>query len=805
MEEFIKTYAERLQNYKKNVFTLKNSTEFLLKLCERGDIQKMESELSKCLITNYNGKDLDERKTFISNFVENYKKFSDENKLIRLEVEDNKKETKIDKSAVWSGQVQYTNPQSVAKSKNLKDDFTLQPKFKVKNKEEEFPTLENFELIQRKKNYEVLTHHYANKIEKGVKICFCMSMRHPLVGNCTNCGRIQCLQEGDKECIVCGTEIIKKDEYMKMCTEDKDMKKAFTHKEKLLKFQADFYSKLQIIDDFTDWYEIANNTWINKEQREVAKKRDEDLDKRRDDQEFSYNINFKTCEIEQVYNTVNESQVREEVTNFLMNDIRKNKEKGERQLTNSLIMKNLNTTSNSSSYTPNATMNCRNQFQETLENYNQLIKKNYQENIKSLSKKIELNGNDKIGDELALYTKNLLHNIELSEENDNFPINSDDGMCLSMHQPWASLLIEGFKRFEGRDWDTEYRGILWIHATSKKPEEELIDAIEAECVELYKNCQNMPQFPKKYPVSALLGCVDLVDCVKKETYQKLIPHEFREKAESSHLFVCKNPKKLEIPHKMPGQPKLYKLDKDIVERSHEKLIKVNTFWWPTPGLKVNLIDIPFNQILKPESKILQSKSKSNLQPKLKIINNVFSSDKVATNSFILIQNFITRERKENLLSFIESFKKEMTLHYNYIDVPYIHYGLTKKLIPDENLPIIFSDLIKELILFFRDEKKIKINLNLKDITVEYIDWYGIQNFRENQDKSIKLFIGNPLIMSILNDVTDLEGKSIKLECGDIFYISNKYLYSISQVLYDTTYTKYTKLKQGTIVISFNFN
>lgn len=39
--------------------------------------------------------------------------------------------------------------------------------------------------------------------------------------------------------------------------------------------------------------------------------------------------------------------------------------------------------------------------------------------------------------------------------------------CLSMHQPWASLLVHGIKRIEGRDWKTDFRGRLWIHATKK--------------------------------------------------------------------------------------------------------------------------------------------------------------------------------------------------------------------------------------------------------------------------------------------------------------------------------------------------
>ncbi len=54
----------------------------------------------------------------------------------------------------------------------------------------------------------------------------------------------------------------------------------------------------------------------------------------------------------------------------------------------------------------------------------------------------------------------------------------DEGMCLSMHQPWASLLIKGIKKHEGRTWYTPHRGRLWIHAASKQPTEEEIKETE---------------------------------------------------------------------------------------------------------------------------------------------------------------------------------------------------------------------------------------------------------------------------------------------------------------------------------------
>lgn len=36
--------------------------------------------------------------------------------------------------------------------------------------------------------------------------------------------------------------------------------------------------------------------------------------------------------------------------------------------------------------------------------------------------------------------------------------------ALTVHQPWAGLIIRGSKDIENRQWATRYRGRLWIHA-----------------------------------------------------------------------------------------------------------------------------------------------------------------------------------------------------------------------------------------------------------------------------------------------------------------------------------------------------
>lgn len=39
--------------------------------------------------------------------------------------------------------------------------------------------------------------------------------------------------------------------------------------------------------------------------------------------------------------------------------------------------------------------------------------------------------------------------------------------CLSLWQPWASLVVRGMKRCETRSWPTPYRGPIVIHAAKK--------------------------------------------------------------------------------------------------------------------------------------------------------------------------------------------------------------------------------------------------------------------------------------------------------------------------------------------------
>lgn len=70
---------------------------------------------------------------------------------------------------------------------------------------------------------------------------------------------------------------------------------------------------------------------------------------------------------------------------------------------------------------------------------------------------------------------------------------------LSIRQPWASLIINGYKSYEFRSWKTKFRGRVLIHA-SKDVETEYLSRFESLGLE--------------YPTSAIIGSVMVTDCVE---------------------------------------------------------------------------------------------------------------------------------------------------------------------------------------------------------------------------------------------------------------------------------------------------
>nr|XP_043629036.1 activating signal cointegrator 1 [Erigeron canadensis] len=149
--------------------------------------------------------------------------------------------------------------------------------------------------------------------------------------------------------------------------------------------------------------------------------------------------------------------------------------------------------------------------------------------------------------------------------------------CLTMHQPWASLLVYGIKRIEGRSWPSPITGRLWIHAAGKVPDPETIKAME----DFYKQIYALDgvtdlKFPEHYPVSKLLGCVEVVGCVKGEELASWedVPQGVRLESLTAFCWLCEQPQKLVVPFEMRGYQGVYNLERKFLEGARRGLKSV---------------------------------------------------------------------------------------------------------------------------------------------------------------------------------------------------------------------------------------
>lgn len=82
--------------------------------------------------------------------------------------------------------------------------------------------------------------------------------------------------------------------------------------------------------------------------------------------------------------------------------------------------------------------------------------------------------------------------------------------ALSIRQPWASLIVEGFKDIENRNWPTRFRGRFWVHA-GKSPDIDAMDALGAG----RHPVTGEPFDPGALPMAfgGIIGMAEITDCV----------------------------------------------------------------------------------------------------------------------------------------------------------------------------------------------------------------------------------------------------------------------------------------------------
>lgn len=81
---------------------------------------------------------------------------------------------------------------------------------------------------------------------------------------------------------------------------------------------------------------------------------------------------------------------------------------------------------------------------------------------------------------------------------------------LSVRQPWAWVIVNGFKDVENRNWKSDYRGELYIHA-SKKFDSGAVDFLRAIVSVVFG--RDLPPIAQHYDKGGIVGKVNMVDCV----------------------------------------------------------------------------------------------------------------------------------------------------------------------------------------------------------------------------------------------------------------------------------------------------
>lgn len=123
---------------------------------------------------------------------------------------------------------------------------------------------------------------------------------------------------------------------------------------------------------------------------------------------------------------------------------------------------------------------------------------------------------------------------------------------LTLKQPWASLVANGYKEFEFRSWKTNYRGYLLIHAGC---------GVDKEWLDKVKD------FNLDFPKKRILCIVKLEDCILiDDSFNKMINNKderiYGRKERTGYAWKLKLVKNIDSKKEVKGQLGLWNYDVD---------------------------------------------------------------------------------------------------------------------------------------------------------------------------------------------------------------------------------------------------
>lgn len=84
--------------------------------------------------------------------------------------------------------------------------------------------------------------------------------------------------------------------------------------------------------------------------------------------------------------------------------------------------------------------------------------------------------------------------------------------AITIKQPWASLIVHGIKDIENRNWRTNHRGRVLIHAAGSHGRKFSVDLTDAQTKAAFATIAGETMFGNM-PFGSIIGSVEIVDCV----------------------------------------------------------------------------------------------------------------------------------------------------------------------------------------------------------------------------------------------------------------------------------------------------
>ncbi|KAI4879581.1 hypothetical protein NFI96_026535 [Prochilodus magdalenae] len=394
----------------------------------------------------------------------------------------------------------------------------------------------------------------------GRHSCDCLAQKHKLVNNCMTCGRIVCEQEGSGPCFFCDSLVCTKEEQEILQRDsnksqklrkklmgdrigsegsDRDflphqearikagLEKAVQHKDKLLEFDKNSVRRTQVLDDESDYFSTDSNQWLSPAERQVLRKRDEELRELRHASRKDRKITLDFAG----------RRVLEEGEN-LTQYYNKFDETVKAINTGSLVQ------------TPKSSGSAGRQHLRELVNPNIL---------QAAPQWVDVGGEAPRKPQVKTAgTEQKAERSRLRLQDKELQEMTDGGWCLSMHQPWASLLVYGIKRTDQAVLFLQHAFIWSAVIADLQFDESLADLGHSHKYILCRTQESIFSYLVYGSGLYLNACNEFPEQIYMIGLQilALLYPQISEESASPFVFICTNPQELLVKFPMKGKHKI---------------------------------------------------------------------------------------------------------------------------------------------------------------------------------------------------------------------------------------------------------